>query len=786
MTPSYTEHMATEDDFVVQPGLCIIEEPIGCDASGNEVVLANTNCHGHLKLYRCHRAARFLLVTLPYYFIMSLLLLMLGLTFCILWCVGLVLYFVWIFYVLLGLLVGFLCSSWYPDLKDILLDSLLDWIERCGHGTYRHQILPGGEQKYKRQKRLQKRRTPAEMTKSNNPSSDHVDGEQAFLRHNNVTSMHQPSATFRLLMLLPGARNEPLYCNMIESSVPAFEDEVGTAPHPYSAISYSWEGVFPGLVPKAKSWLRRLLAWLRWLDNEHTPKYGIPKECAIEVNGETFFITQTLGAALRSIRDPEIIQTVWCDQVCIDQSDPSEKQRQVALMPRIYKHAEKVIVWIDIGKNDIGAVEEVVSLFDSWAHSWLSSPSSSEQGLSAKAYDIWQRLASSRWWTRIWVIQEVAHATAIEIRTDRACFPSQHVEAILTRLWKDQQLAVPDLTRKFVGFVTSRSGSSLSILSLLEEFRHSQASLPQDRLFALVGLAYDGQKLCAVDYEASHLRTCSDMAVNAINEYKSLAHLVSTEGNSASAHHQGHNMSWSPLWEAGSTITRTPIWRESSKSSERHANRPRGRRIALYSSERFLSVRFCEAHYLALNGYVVGRVMSRGAQFVNDQSLRQKRKILRSWQLEVSQQQLADDATRKRQEMLQIILPQTDTTPYEHDWRGTLDPSLNDSQLDDRCSGRRLLLLDDGTPALGHSNAEEDDIVVRLFGAEIAYVVRQTRHTGPGFLHSSPRRCAFGCLTMLHSSCCMKETYIIIGQVVLNKPLLNEHEAQNCREFIFE
>jgi len=38
---------------------------------------------------------------------------------------------------------------------------------------------------------------------------------------------------------------------------------------------------------------------------------------------------------------------IWIDQICIDQSSPSEKSNQVSMMSNIYERALGVIVWLD-------------------------------------------------------------------------------------------------------------------------------------------------------------------------------------------------------------------------------------------------------------------------------------------------------------------------------------------------------------------------------------------------------------------------------------------------------
>jgi hypothetical protein len=56
-------------------------------------------------------------------------------------------------------------------------------------------------------------------------------------------------------------------------------------------------------------------------------------------------ITQTLYDALNELAIEEI--PIWVDAICIDQTNPEEKSKQVALMHRIYRRADRVAIWLD-------------------------------------------------------------------------------------------------------------------------------------------------------------------------------------------------------------------------------------------------------------------------------------------------------------------------------------------------------------------------------------------------------------------------------------------------------
>ncbi|KAK5653728.1 hypothetical protein OQA88_7884 [Cercophora sp. LCS_1] len=54
-----------------------------------------------------------------------------------------------------------------------------------------------------------------------------------------------------------------------------------------------------------------------------------------------FKVSQKLNEALKAVRSPNSVRTVWIDAVCIDQGNDFEKSHQVPMMDRIYGQAEE-------------------------------------------------------------------------------------------------------------------------------------------------------------------------------------------------------------------------------------------------------------------------------------------------------------------------------------------------------------------------------------------------------------------------------------------------------------
>ncbi|KAK0617885.1 ankyrin repeat-containing domain protein [Bombardia bombarda] len=72
---------------------------------------------------------------------------------------------------------------------------------------------------------------------------------------------------------------------------------------------------------------------------------SIPVQCGPGGN-QHLLVTPNLKAALRRIRQPDAVRTLWVDAVCINQQDTPERNQQVALMTLIFEKAEAVVMWL--------------------------------------------------------------------------------------------------------------------------------------------------------------------------------------------------------------------------------------------------------------------------------------------------------------------------------------------------------------------------------------------------------------------------------------------------------
>jgi hypothetical protein len=146
----------------------------------------------------------------------------------------------------------------------------------------------------------------------------------------------------------------------------------------------------------------------------------------IQVNGHLMDVGSNLYAFLVCAAQRFSHETLWIDAICIDQSNDTEKGHQVQRMGDVFKNATEVLVWL-------GDDETVGQLFD-WTreHSTLWHKiqyylpcERTPKHLRAAC----RRLVSHSYWTRAWVVQELAFARSIRF----LCGSSESSPGLLKR-----------------------------------------------------------------------------------------------------------------------------------------------------------------------------------------------------------------------------------------------------------------------------------------------------------------------------------------------------------------
>ena len=230
----------------------------------------------------------------------------------------------------------------------------------------------------------------------------------------------------------------------------------------------------------------------------------------------SFYIRNNLKAALIRFRDRVDDVNVWVDALCIDQENKTEKKAQVSRMHEVYTQAENVCIWLGEGKEStpetFGFLREILDLHG--LDNLVANPIP-----TARKWALVVDLMSNRWFSRRWVIQELALSRkACVLWGDEELEWSNFADAIALFMTKYEEIKRESLDPAgYHPTVDARAlGANTIVHATTNLFRKSQegrvqqrllpleilisslllafeASEPRDTIFAVLTLAKDSQ-----------------------------------------------------------------------------------------------------------------------------------------------------------------------------------------------------------------------------------------------------------------------------------------------------
>lgn len=248
----------------------------------------------------------------------------------------------------------------------------------------------------------------------------------------------------------------------------------------------------------------------------------------------------SLYSALRQLRThtPHPERLIWADALCINQENITERNAQVRMMGDIYARATNTMIWLGEEDDDVArATEYFQRFFEAWEILYAGGPENvvpayfaevgtnnsleAENALQSafgehrlEAYRAMWMLLHRPWFTRKWVIQEVAKSTKHEMELVAG---SKKVTWKAVQAWVWFLVTSPKTLVLFLGSCPWRlqacpGGSSDVYYGFLQAktlalMRDQEASLmlllartlpfkctdPRDHIIALLGIATDGR-----------------------------------------------------------------------------------------------------------------------------------------------------------------------------------------------------------------------------------------------------------------------------------------------------
>lgn len=247
---------------------------------------------------------------------------------------------------------------------------------------------------------------------------------------------------------------------------------------------------------------------------------------------------------------------VWIDALCINQRDIEERSQQVSNMLDIFRAAIRVVIWLgveeDMTIHAFQLIQHITSTLKSHGFTTFSgSPDSVKLGkvvdeLSREIRDsqvyqsalTWIREIS--WWSRVWVIQEVAFAKNALVMSGFRSLPFNQLCLFRHFLYQalieprirlvastEQLLKTSETTKSMMAVVDIHLACiSNSRFDMFELFRRVhegnfvKATDPRDYIFALLGLPTNTTQVSIqVDYSLSWGLVYQDATIKLIQHY---------------------------------------------------------------------------------------------------------------------------------------------------------------------------------------------------------------------------------------------------------------------------
>jgi hypothetical protein len=292
----------------------------------------------------------------------------------------------------------------------------------------------------------------------------------------------------------------------------------------------------------------------------------------ILVDGNRIPVTKSLFAALECLRDAEKTRILWIDALCINQTNDTEKNIQVAMMGTIYSQASKVLVWL--------LNSELLGLLDD-----ISSRSQNPEAHFTELPSWFITLSDNGWWHRAWTFQEAVLADKLIFHTGQKCFSIENLEqycnsierhlfqqdsccsAIFDNTDKDPEnkcqvskfLKALNMTQNLLSNRRIIFQGEKSLLDLILNNRYRLATKPQDRVYAYLGLACDAPSEL-VKYELSLRDWNLHISTKLILQHSMSLKIVALSSRSGYVYSDMCRMGGLPSW--------CPDWTLSMEASE--------------------------------------------------------------------------------------------------------------------------------------------------------------------------------------------------------------------------
>jgi hypothetical protein len=228
----------------------------------------------------------------------------------------------------------------------------------------------------------------------------------------------------------------------------------------------------------------------------------------ISLNDQSFQVHHNLLILLKQLCLAKQQDPIWCDALCINQSDIEERNVQVQQMGKIYEEATTVQVWLGPDEDQSNTILECFERNRDDPELWFAGRYG--QARREAFWGYFAKLCDRDYWKRTWIVQEFLLAKNVQILCGSKSIPWKafdHVarKSLNTKVYESQSRVGRTALEQIRGstFMSLSKDRKLvrgqTLEELLKKYGSTRCADIRDRVFGLVGLANDGH-LVQVDY----------------------------------------------------------------------------------------------------------------------------------------------------------------------------------------------------------------------------------------------------------------------------------------------
>ncbi|RYP04616.1 hypothetical protein DL764_004353 [Monosporascus ibericus] len=238
--------------------------------------------------------------------------------------------------------------------------------------------------------------------------------------------------------------------------------------------------------------------------------WGSPEKThQVLIDGLPFMVSEKVYRLLAAVGSLTRTGYVWIDSICINQTDAVEKSSQIVLMREIYGRASVVIAWL--GETDESLAAAAREMVAEFAEQFRSATGNAVEFylryvlIPDGRLPALQAFLNNPWFTRMWVIQEVAMSRELHVVYGREKMPWRLLQAAIAFCaapWVAQSLATQH-RRGIQAVSPSMIANALTLAEVRNTipnergdfaksvafiFRSFGASDPRDKIYAILDL----------------------------------------------------------------------------------------------------------------------------------------------------------------------------------------------------------------------------------------------------------------------------------------------------------